>query len=146
MITLFVITLIAHYIFFSWTFPETNHILDSDNMDNTEESWFSDEMVGCHHQLNEHESEQILGDTEGQGRLVCCSPWGCKESDTIEWRNNNNNNWRVNSKPYMFWKTNGHLTDKIYHTTIFYNYHYQIIICSHVNCSHFTTSKFDLQD
>ena len=38
-------------------------------MDNTEESWFSDEMVGCHRQLNEHESEQILGDTEGQGRL-----------------------------------------------------------------------------
>ena len=53
-------------------------------MDNIEESWFSEEMVGWHHQLNEHKSEQILGDTEGQGRLVCCSPWGCKESDTAE--------------------------------------------------------------
>ena len=37
-------------------------------------------MVGWHHQLNGHESEQTLGDTEGQGGLACCSPWGCKES------------------------------------------------------------------
>ena len=35
-------------------------------------------------QLNGHEFEQILGDSEGQGRLVCCSPWGHKESDMIE--------------------------------------------------------------
>ena len=40
-----------------------------------------DEMVGWHHQLNEHESEQTLGDREGQGSLVCCSPWGRKELD-----------------------------------------------------------------
>ena len=32
--------------------------------------------------LNGHELEQILGDNEGQGSLVCCSPRGCKESDT----------------------------------------------------------------
>ena len=31
----------------------------------------------------------ILGDSEGQGSLVCCSPWGHIESDTTEWRNNN---------------------------------------------------------
>ena len=37
-----------------------------------------DEMVGWHHQLNGHESEQTLGDSEGQGSLVCCCPWGCK--------------------------------------------------------------------
>ena len=37
--------------------------------------------VGRHHQLNEHESEQALGDTERQGRLACCIPWGCKELD-----------------------------------------------------------------
>ena len=37
-----------------------------------------DEMVGWHHQLNGHEFEQIPGDGEGQGSLVCCSPWGCK--------------------------------------------------------------------
>ena len=35
-----------------------------------------DEMVGWHHQLNGHEFEQALGDGEGQGSLVCCSPWG----------------------------------------------------------------------
>ena len=35
-----------------------------------------DEMVGWHHQLNEHEFEQTPGDGEGQGGLVCCSPWG----------------------------------------------------------------------
>ena len=41
------------------------------------------EIVGWHHQLNEHTFEQIPGDSRGQGRLVCCSPWGHKESDTI---------------------------------------------------------------
>ena len=35
-----------------------------------------DEMVGWHHQLNGDEFEQIPGDSEGQGSLVCCSPWG----------------------------------------------------------------------
>ena len=35
-----------------------------------------DEMVEWHHQLNGHESEQALGDSEGQGSLACCSPWG----------------------------------------------------------------------
>ena len=38
-----------------------------------------DEMVGWHHWLNGHEFEQAPGDGEGQGSLVCCSPWGCKE-------------------------------------------------------------------
>ena len=41
-------------------------------------------MVEWHHQLNEHEFEQTLGDREGRGSLACCSPWGCKESDTTE--------------------------------------------------------------
>ena len=41
-----------------------------------------DEIVGWHHRLNGHEFEQTLGDSEGQGSLVCCSPWGRKESDT----------------------------------------------------------------
>ena len=35
-----------------------------------------DEMVGWHHRLNEHEFEQALGDSEGQGSLACCSSWG----------------------------------------------------------------------
>ena len=41
-------------------------------------------MVGWHHQLNGHEFEQTLGDSEGQVNLESCSPWGCKESDTTE--------------------------------------------------------------
>ena len=43
-----------------------------------------DEMAGWHHQLNGHEFEQTLGDSEGQGSLACCSPRGHKESDTTE--------------------------------------------------------------
>ena len=35
-----------------------------------------DEMAGWHHWCNEHELGQTLGDGEGQGSLVCCSPWG----------------------------------------------------------------------
>ena len=42
------------------------------------------EMVGWHHQVNGHEFEQALGVGDGQGGLVCCSPWGRKESDTTE--------------------------------------------------------------
>ena len=51
-----------------------------------------DEKVGCHHQLSGHEFEQALGDGEGQGSMLCCSPWGCKELDTTEQLNNNKNN------------------------------------------------------
>ena len=46
-------------------------------------------MVGWHHQLNGHEFEQTLGDSEGQGSLVCCSPLGHRESDATEGLNNN---------------------------------------------------------
>ena len=47
-------------------------------------------MPGWHHRFNRHEFEQTPGDSEGQGSLLCCSPWGHKESDTTEWLNNNN--------------------------------------------------------
>ena len=43
-----------------------------------------DEMVGWHHRLNGHESEQTPGDSEGQRSLGCCSPWGRKVLDTTE--------------------------------------------------------------
>ena len=43
-----------------------------------------DEMVGWHHRLNGHEFEQASGVGDGQGSLVCCSPWGHKELDTTE--------------------------------------------------------------
>ena len=50
-----------------------------------------DEMVGWHHRLNGHESEQAPGDGEGQGSLVGSNSWGHKELNTIERLNNNNN-------------------------------------------------------
>ena len=43
-----------------------------------------DEMVGWHHQLDGHEFEQTLENSEGQGSLVCCSPRGCEGSDVTE--------------------------------------------------------------
>ena len=43
-----------------------------------------DEMVGWHHRFNGHEFEQTLGVGNGKGILVCCSPWGCKDSDMTE--------------------------------------------------------------
>ena len=48
-------------------------------------------MVGWHHQLDGHEFEQVPGDGKGQGSMVCCSPWGRRESDTTEPLNNNKN-------------------------------------------------------
>ena len=43
-----------------------------------------DEMVRCHHRLDGHEFEKALGVGVGHGSILCCSPWGCKESDTTE--------------------------------------------------------------
>ena len=43
-----------------------------------------DEMVQWHHRLNGHEFEKVSGVGDGQGSLVCCSPWGCKELDMTE--------------------------------------------------------------
>ena len=43
-----------------------------------------DEMVGWHYRLNGHEFEQAPGVGDGQENLMCCSPWGHKESDTTE--------------------------------------------------------------
>ena len=46
-----------------------------------------DEMVGWHHRLDGYKFEQAPGVGDGQGSLVCCSPWGGKELDTTEWLN-----------------------------------------------------------
>ena len=59
----------------------------------------TEDMIGWHHRLNEHESEQTSGDGKGQGSLVCCSPWGRKESDTTERLNNEQQ--RVCASMYM---------------------------------------------
>ena len=50
----------------------------------------TDEIVGWHHGFNGYEFEQTQGDSEGQGSLVCCSPYGHRELDTTERLNNNN--------------------------------------------------------
>ena len=42
------------------------------------------EIVGWHYRLGGHEFEQATGVGDGQGSLVSCSPWGCKELDTTE--------------------------------------------------------------
>ena len=55
-----------------------------------EKGMTEDEMVRWHHRLNGHEFEQASGDGEGQGSLVFCSPWGCKELDTTKRLNNKN--------------------------------------------------------
>ena len=49
-----------------------------------EKGMTEDEMVGWHYQLEGHEFEQAPGNGDGQGGLVCCSPWGHKELDTTE--------------------------------------------------------------
>ena len=49
-----------------------------------------DERVGRHHQLDGHEFEQTPGVGDGQGSLACCSPRGCKQSDTTKRLHNSN--------------------------------------------------------
>ena len=49
-----------------------------------EKGMTKDEIVGWHHWLYGHEFEQAPGVGDGQGSLVCCSPWGHKESDRTE--------------------------------------------------------------
>ena len=41
-------------------------------------------MVGWHHRLDGHEFKEAPGVDDGQGSLACCSPWGCRKSDTAE--------------------------------------------------------------
>ena len=53
------------------------------------------EMAGWYHRLNGRESEWTLGVGDGQGGLVCCDSWGCKESDTTERLNWTELNWKL---------------------------------------------------
>ena len=47
-----------------------------------------EKMIEYHHQLNGHEFEQTLGDSEGQQSLACCSSWSCEESAMTKQLNN----------------------------------------------------------
>ena len=83
-------------------------------------------MAGQHHWFNGHELGQTLGDSEGQGSLVCCSPCSMPGSQRIR------HDWATEQKqhhnyfqllcdimPKMFWKANTALPhDKIYQITI----------------------------
>ena len=70
-----------------------------ENRRQEEEGSTEDEIDGWHHWLNEEESEQAPGDGEGQGSLACCSPWGCKESDTTEQLNKSQFNFETREQP-----------------------------------------------
>ena len=61
-------------------------------------------MVRWHHRLHGREFEWTLGDSEGQRRLACCSPRGCKELDTTERLNNNNSKLETPPKPFSGWR------------------------------------------
>ena len=52
-------------------------------------------MAGWYHRLNGHEFEHTLGNGEGQGSLVYCSPWGYKEPDMTERLSNNNGSQKI---------------------------------------------------
>ena len=54
------------------------------------------DLAGWHHWLSRHESEQTLGDSEGQRSLACCSPWGHRELDRTEQLNSKTK--RVNTQ------------------------------------------------
>ena len=60
-----------------------------------EKGMTEDEMVGWPHRLNGHEFEWTLGVGDGQGGLVCCSPWGRKESDMTERLNWRGTTWTI---------------------------------------------------
>ena len=59
-------------------------LADSYDHHRREKETMEDEMIGWHHQLKGHKFEQTQGYSEGQGGLVCYSPWSCKESDTTK--------------------------------------------------------------
>ena len=73
------------------------HLMQTDSLEKTlmlgkiearrKKGMTEDKMVGWHHWLDGHEFEQGLEIGDGLGSLVCCSPWGCKESDMTEWLN-----------------------------------------------------------
>ena len=73
-----------------------------------------DEMAGQHHWFNGHEFEQIPGESEGPGSLVCCNPWGCKELDMTERLNNNN---KSNNKITYVWNLKEKDTNELLYQT-----------------------------
>ena len=73
-----------------------------------------EKMVRWHHWLNGHDFERTPGDSEGQGSLVCCSPWGCKDWDTTEQQRKIWNVLQV-SLTKSFSQLSDHLEDACFH-------------------------------
>ena len=78
-----------------------------------------------HHQLNGPEFESTPGVGDGQGGLACCSPWGCKESDTTEWLNwspvkrlVSNTRWEVTAMSQRKWGINKTLKESVDHSDL----------------------------
>ena len=101
-----------------WSPDAKNWLLGKDpdaGKDWGQEKWMTqDEVVGWHHQLDGHEFEQAPRVNDGERSLVCCSPWGRKESDTTELN-------------YMM---------------IYYFYLVCLTFLFHIQCSHFIQFMF----
>ena len=89
-----------------------------------EKGMTEDEMVGRHHRLNVHGLEQTQGDSEGQGNLACCSPWGHKKVDKTSWLNNKHSRKRIN-------RIRGGITPSLLHTLFKTAHHHSL----HVYCA-----------
>ena len=95
-----------------------------------EKGMTEEEMVGWHHRLNGHEFEQALGVGDGQGGLVCYSPWSCKESHTTErW------NWTELIMGRGVWRATvhrgrGHDQSNLAHTHSLLSYICSCIVCN----------------
>ena len=90
-----------------------------------------DEMVGWHHWLDGHEFEWTPGVGDGQGSLVCCSPWGHKQSDTAEWLNNNRSPEADRRAERLWLKSFSEMTG--FYTCLSVNYHVIIPSCLSVS-------------
>ena len=74
-----------------------------------EKGMTKDEMVGWHHWLNGHEFEQVPGDSEGQGSLVCRSPWGSQRvwQDLLTKQQQQIDQWKRTEIPETYLYTYG---------------------------------------
>ena len=66
--------------------PQKYHYVGKDWRQEENGMTIEEEMVGCHHWLDGYEFKQSLEVCNRQGSLVCCSQWGCSESDRTEWQ------------------------------------------------------------
>ena len=100
-----------------------------------------DETVRQHHQLNRHEFEQSLGDSERQGSLAYCSPWGCKESNMTQLLKNNilESAWccqcpdmsHFNNDPSCYYCFMVLLIPVMYQVPVYSNFHEESVLSSY---------------